>query len=319
LTKKTWEKVDLFESDGYYDKIITTLRIIDRGGSQDEVFSFFQIDDPGKYKDTEHLNKDYMQWMLRDVCGFVDISGDAISLTENGQSVLSNHKSSLIEYNKQVIFLYFARNVGGFLNVFYSLRGEEPDTRETIMDKVNQERKKSDLKGRSRWWDFSVRLEWMKELGLVMEEPEGSFKLTDRGINLFRRMQKKGTDAEQENREDSTTVNQYPEEYRDRISGPLKKRRYGIRIDDDVIVYIVGGDTLRIVEGRVLRHKRGLHLIDDEGYYHRISYDWVTDIVIKTHNRPHPNDDKEFSKKKKTTKSKDIKVDEPKNLENVYL
>jgi hypothetical protein len=68
----------------------------------------------------------------------------------------------------------------------------------------------------------------------------------------------------------------------------------------------------------VLHHKSGLHLVDTDGYYHRISYDWVTDIVIKKHNRPHPKDDKErISRKKRKTKT--AKPKEPDTLNTAYL
>ena len=87
------------------------------------------------------------------------------------------------------------------------------------------------------------------------------------------------------------------ESFCDIFDGTLNKRRFGLRIDDDVVVYIVGGDLLRVVKGRVLEHKKGLHLVDEEGHYHRISYDWVTDIIVLRHNRPAPGEDPELRKK----------------------
>ena len=86
-------------------------------------------------------------------------------------------------------------------------------------------------------------------------------------------------------------------EFKDKTKGPLRQRRYGVQIDDDVVVYIVGGDTLRVVKGKVLDHRKELQLVDDEGFYHRISYDWITDLVVLAHNRPHPSDDPEYKKK----------------------
>jgi hypothetical protein len=80
----------------------------------------------------------------------------------------------------------------------------------------------------------------------------------------------------------------------DITEGKLRDRRFGLRVDDDIEVYIVGGDTLRVVRGRILEHKNGLHLIDTDGHYHRISYDWVTDIIVLRHNRPHPSQDSEY-------------------------
>ena len=82
--------------------------------------------------------------------------------------------------------------------------------------------------------------------------------------------------------------------FKDITKGKLKERRFGLRVDDDIVVYIVGGDVLRVVRGRILEHKSGLHLVDEDGHYHRISYDWVTDIIVLRHNRPHPAEDKEY-------------------------
>jgi hypothetical protein len=82
--------------------------------------------------------------------------------------------------------------------------------------------------------------------------------------------------------------------FADKIEGKLKDRRFGLRVDDDIEVYVVGGDTLRVVRGRILEHKNGLHLIDEDGHYHRISYDWVTEIIVLKHNRPHPSEDAEY-------------------------
>ncbi len=86
--------------------------------------------------------------------------------------------------------------------------------------------------------------------------------------------------------------------YKDKTNGKIKERRFGLRIDDDVEVYIIAGDQLRIVEGRVLDYKKDLHLLDNEGYYHKISFDWVADIIVHRHNRPHPSEDPEYQRKK---------------------
>ena len=85
-------------------------------------------------------------------------------------------------------------------------------------------------------------------------------------------------------------------------TGPLKERRYGLRIDDEVEVYIVAGDVLRVVTGRVLTHKDGLHLIDSDGFYHKVSFDWITDLRVLKHNRPHPSEDPEFERRAKKPK-----------------
>ena len=72
-----------------------------------------------------------------------------------------------------------------------------------------------------------------------------------------------------------------------------------------------------MIEGTVLHHKSGLHLVDSDGYYHRISYDWVTDIVIKKHNRPHPKNDSEYTSKRKRKKKPAIPK-ESASMNNAY-
>ncbi len=86
--------------------------------------------------------------------------------------------------------------------------------------------------------------------------------------------------------------------FKDKTTGKLKERMYGLRIDDEVEVYIIAGDQLRIVKGRILDYKKDLHLEDDKGYYHKISFDWVADIVVLSHRRPHPSQDPEFKRPK---------------------
>ena len=86
--------------------------------------------------------------------------------------------------------------------------------------------------------------------------------------------------------------------FQDKTTGKLKERKFGLRIDDDVEVYIIAGDQLRIVKGRVLDYKKDLHLEDTKGNYHKISFDWVADIVVLNHNRPHPSEDPEFKRPK---------------------
>jgi hypothetical protein len=86
--------------------------------------------------------------------------------------------------------------------------------------------------------------------------------------------------------------------FKDKMNGKIKDRRFGIRIDDDVEIYIIAGDQLRIVKGRILDYKKDLHIVDEHGYYHKISFDWVADIVVLGHNRPHPLEDPEYQRKK---------------------
>jgi hypothetical protein len=98
--------------------------------------------------------------------------------------------------------------------------------------------------------------------------------------------------------------------HKDITTGKLSDRRFGLRIDDDVEVYIVGGDSLRVVRGRILDYKKDLQIIDEDGYYHKISYDWITDIVVLRHNRPHPSEDAELKREPPRFREKDITSDQ---------
>ena len=84
----------------------------------------------------------------------------------------------------------------------------------------------------------------------------------------------------------------------DKTTGKMKERRFGLRIDDDVEVYIIAGNMLKLVKGRILDFKKDLHLEDTDGHYHKISFDWVADIVVINHNRPHPSEDPELKRPK---------------------
>ncbi len=333
LATQTWKNINFFSEYGFYDKIIGTLKLIERGQDMRQIFAYFNIEESSAFKSQKEMEKKLIDKLFVETLHFIEKKEDSLALTEDGVIILENHKSGEVSYNKQLVFLYLARNSGGFLNIFYSLREGGRIGREEIITKVNSEREKEEFSSRKRWRDFQERLRWFQELGIVKEFDDGSFMLTYSGKQLFARMQKKksGSDnikneplkTEKEPEMSSktlpvNTLNQLPVENRDRITGKINNRRFGIRIDDDVIVYIVGGDTLRVIEGRVLHHKSGLHLVDSDGYYHRISYDWVTDIVIKKHNRPHPKDDKERVTRKKR-KTKPAKPKEPDNLNTAYL
>jgi hypothetical protein len=326
--------MNFFSEYGFYDKIIGTLKLIERGQDTKQIFAYFKIEEPSLFKTHEDMEKKLVNKLFIETLQFIERKEDSLVLTEDGIIILDNHKTGEVSYNKQLVFLYLARNTGGFLNIFYSLREGGRIDRDEIITKVNSEREKEEFPPRKRWRDFQERLTWFQELGIVKEFDDGKYMLTYSGKQLFARMQKKksevgpdindelaGMDQEPEIENKTlpvNTLNQLPKEHRDRTTGKINTRRFGIRIDDDVIVYIVGGDTLRVIEGRVLHHKSGLHLVDTDGYYHRISYDWVTDIVIKKHNRPHPKDDKErISRKKRKTKT--AKPKEPDTLNTAYL
>lgn len=335
LAVKSWKNVDFFRDSGYYDKVIGLLRMVDRGGGVEEMYVYMDIEEPGLFSDENRMYGAMVKRLLSELLGFVDLSGEQIGLTNEARTLLDNHRKGQVDYNKQLVFLYLARSSGGFIDIFYALRSGEPSVKEQILQQVNAEREREGFPPRKRWRDFRERLEWSKEMGIVIESEDGAFSLTVTGRKLLDWMENRDVRNREENalpdsaepgpvevREmtemPKTSLSQEPKEFRDSISGPIKNRRFGIRIDDDVTVYIVGGDTLRVIEGRVLQHKSGLHLIDTDGYYHRISYDWVTDIVVKRHNRLHPKDDDEYAKKKKK-KRKAPKPKESHGLNNSYV
>jgi len=335
FTTRIWKNIKFFSRYGYYDKIINTLKIIEREGSTGEIFTYFGLEEPGSFENQTALDSKLIHKLFLEALGFLERVEGKFSLTEDGNTVLENHKTGEINYNKQVVFLYLARNTGGFLNIFYSMREGARIDRSTMMERVNQERVKEELPPRKRWRDFTERLEWFYELGIARQFDDGTFMLTYSGNQLLIRMQKKKAGESGEPGEDGpedeldeegsarrtrpvSTLNQLPEGHRDITTGPIKNRKYGIRVDDEVTVYVVGGDTLRVIEGQVLHHKSGLHLVDSDGYYHRISYDWVTDIVIKKHNRPHPKNDKEYTSKRKR-KKKRAAPKESASMNNAYL
>ncbi len=96
----------------------------------------------------------------------------------------------------------------------------------------------------------------------------------------------------------------------DIFEGPIKERRYGLRVDDEVDVTVIAGNTLMNVEGRVLAFNDDMEIVDVDGFYHRIIMDWVVDIKIKKHNRPPQNLDPEFSKRPPRAKAKKTHVDQ---------
>ena len=95
----------------------------------------------------------------------------------------------------------------------------------------------------------------------------------------------------------------------DIFEGPLKSRRYGLRIDDIVEVQIIAGNTLVTVEGRILSMRDDLELLDLDGFYHKIYMDWVVDIKLIEHNRPRPDKDPELVKRSVKPKVKKASVD----------
>ena len=100
--------------------------------------------------------------------------------------------------------------------------------------------------------------------------------------------------------------------YADVYDGPLKDRRFGLRIDDDIEVLFMAGDIPKKIEGRLLRQSTSyLEILDSDGVYHLIHNDWVVMVTLKRHNRPYPSDDPELKKKTRAKKKAEDKKEEP--------
>ena len=107
----------------------------------------------------------------------------------------------------------------------------------------------------------------------------------------------------------STSKKDNEESNKDVYDGELKKRRYGIRIDDDIEVLVIAGNDLITIKGRLLSMKDDLEIFDKEGFYQKIIMDWVVGIKVIGHNRPSPDTDKELIKKPQRSKPKKSSVD----------
>ena len=99
------------------------------------------------------------------------------------------------------------------------------------------------------------------------------------------------------------------EKMKDVFDGELKKRKYGIRIDDDIEVLVIAGNDLITIKGRLLSMKDDLEILGEDGYYQKIIMDWVVGIKVINHNRPSPDADKELIKKPQRSKPKKTSVD----------
>jgi len=110
-------------------------------------------------------------------------------------------------------------------------------------------------------------------------------------------------------KEEKKQAEEETDDHSDIFEGPLKSRRYGLRIDDIVEVQIIAGNTLITLEGRILSMRDDLELLDLDGFYHKIYMDWVVDIKIVEHNRPRPDKDPELVKRSIKPKVKKASVD----------
>jgi hypothetical protein len=95
----------------------------------------------------------------------------------------------------------------------------------------------------------------------------------------------------------------------DRYDGPLKNRSFGLRIDDDVEVQIIAGNSLISITGRIISFKDDLELVDSAGSYHKITMDWIVDVKLIGHNRPIPELDPEMVRKTIKPKLKKSAID----------
>jgi len=95
----------------------------------------------------------------------------------------------------------------------------------------------------------------------------------------------------------------------DIYDGPLKDRSFGLRVDDDIEISVIAGNSLINYKGRILAIKDDLELLDDEGSYHKIVMDWMVDIKLIRHNRPLPEQDPEMVKRPVKQKPKKASVD----------
>ncbi len=110
------------------------------------------------------------------------------------------------------------------------------------------------------------------------------------------------------------------EEFQDIFDGPLKERKFGFRIDDEVIATIMAGDEAMILQGRLLRHSATyVEILDEEGTYHRVNNDWIITVELVKHKRPHPSEDKEYKKKKSGKKDKKDEKKQNDIIEQFYV
>jgi hypothetical protein len=107
----------------------------------------------------------------------------------------------------------------------------------------------------------------------------------------------------------SKTKTEENEPYKDIFDGELKKRKYGIRIDDDIEILVIAGNELITVKGRLLSMKDDIEILDKDGFYQKIIMDWVVGIKVLKHNRPTPDTDKELIKKPQRSRPKKTSVD----------
>ncbi len=118
---------------------------------------------------------------------------------------------------------------------------------------------------------------------------------------------KRSLDKDEEKEEE--LVGEENGDLEDVLDGELKNRRYGVRIDDEVVITVIAGNDIMSIKGRLLSMKEEIELVGDDGCYIQIMADWVVAIKVLKHNRPLPEKDKELVRKPIRTKPKKASVD----------
>jgi len=64
LTTQTWKNMNFFSEYGFYDKIIGTLKLIERGQDTKQIFAYFKIEEPSLFKTHEDMEKKLVNKLL---------------------------------------------------------------------------------------------------------------------------------------------------------------------------------------------------------------------------------------------------------------
>ncbi|MDG6224426.1 MAG: hypothetical protein QCI82_02825 [Candidatus Thermoplasmatota archaeon] len=109
--------------------------------------------------------------------------------------------------------------------------------------------------------------------------------------------------------EEVVTQDNESDPFPDVHKGPLRDRSFGLRVDDDIEVQIIAGNSLISMRGRILSLKDDLEIVDEDGYYHKVVMDWIVDTKVIRHNRPSPEKDPEMIRRPLKAKLKKPLVD----------
>ena len=154
LAVKTWKLCNFFSEEDYYEKIHTILRYLNAGKDEGAIRKYLKIEGEKSFDDQKTLS-DLMEKLFVGALGFVEKAEGSYQLTQEGRNIIENHKKGEVGYNKQLVFLYLARNSGGLFNIFYSLRSGNFTSLDDITRMVNTEREKEGFSPR-RLWAFTT-------------------------------------------------------------------------------------------------------------------------------------------------------------------